>query len=232
MNFLKTYRRYLIVLIIIIILVIFVLVKVKLNNSEEEVIEDNIVEEIYDIVEEEEEIVNKVFVDVKGAVVNPGVYEIEDTKKVIDVINLAGGLKDGADTSLINLAKKVTDEMVVIIYTEEQVKEASLESNSMVKPIDTVCECPEITNDGCINQNNTSENSSTSDDNDVLTGKINLNTATMEELQTLSGIGESKAQAIIDYREENGDFQSIEEIKNVSGIGDALYEKIKDNITV
>ena len=67
---------------------------------------------------------------------------------------------------------------------------------------------------------------------DVLTGKINLNTATMEELQTLSGIGESKAQAIIDYREENGQFSKPEDILEVSGIGETLYEKIKDNITV
>ena len=71
-----------------------------------------------------------------------------------------------------------------------------------------------------------SNNSSTS------TEKININTATLEELQTLSGIGESKAKAIIEYREENGNFSKPEDILNVSGIGESVYEKIKDNITV
>ena len=149
---------------------------------------------------------------------------------VIDAIGLAGGLTDQADTSLINLAKKVINEMVVIIYTLEEVKKAT-EVDAIAKVIDNKCVCPEIKNDACLtkeeNQNiNSDEASTTTND------KINLNTATLEELQTLPGIGESKAQAIIDYRVEHGDFEKIEDLQEVSGIGEALYEKVKDYITV
>ena len=106
----------------------------------------------------------KIYVDVKGAVVNPGVYEIEEGKKVRDAIGLAGGLTDQADTSLINLAKKVTNEMVVIIYTLEEVKKAT-EVDAIAKVIDNQCVCPEIKNDACLtkeeNQNINSDDAST-----------------------------------------------------------------------
>jgi len=199
--------------------------EIKLEEKNEIILEEEITEE-----ETTEEKTKKiVYVDIKGAVKNPGVYEIEDNKKVIDVINLAGGFNENADTSLINLAKKVTNEMVIIIYTKEEI-EKSKEENTVVKIIEKECICPEIKNDACLENNNNSNN----DEHQIETSdkKININSANIDELLQISGIGESKAKAIIEHRKEFGDFSKIEDIMNVSGIGEALYEKIKNNITV
>lgn len=173
---------------------------------------------------EEQEEIKKVFVDMKGAVQNPGVYEIEEGKKVIDVVGLAGGFTDSANTSLINLAKQVKNEMVIIIYTNEEVKQA-MEEQTIEKVVDNQCICPQIKNDACLikEEQEKIDNSQ---------GQVNLNTASLEELQTLPGIGESKAQAIIEYRSKVGLFKTIEELKEVSGIGEALFEKVKDYITI
>ena len=182
----------------------------------------NTKEEVVDIFKEEKEEVKedkkedkttKVIVDIKGMVVNPGVYEVDSTSRVNDVISLAGGLLEGADTSKINLAKVVEDEMTIIIYSTEEVLEKFREENC-------VCEKCDITNDACI--------SSTATDNQL----ININTADEKELQNINGVGEAKAKSIIEYREENGLFTTIEDIKNVPGIGDSLFEKIKAYITV
>ena len=218
---------------IIAAIVILFLIKNNLLKSEDNFSHDEI-EEIVSYDEEVENIPKMVYVDIKGAVKNPGVYEIEDSKKVIDVTNLAGGFTDIADTSMINLAKNVMNEMVVIIYTKDEVKKAT-EPNQIIKYIDKECVCPNIKNDACINnssnkkESNSTNKSESVSENDSL---INLNTATLEELQTLSGVGASKAEAIIKYREEKGWFSNIDELKEVSGIGEALFEKIKDNITV
>lgn len=188
--------------------IIFILYK---NNSSSK-------EEIVDIFKEPEEIkqeesnIRKVIVDIKGMINNPGVYEVDSNLRVNDVIELAGGLKEGADTSNINLAKLVSDEMTIIIYSTEEVLEK-------FKQEVCICNCPYIQNDACINSNN--------DDN-----LININTAGIEELTTLPGIGDVKAEAIIKYRSEVGKFKTKEELLNVEGIGEALFEKIKDNITV
>ena len=147
-------------------------------------------------------------------VTSPGVYEVDSTSRVNDVINLAGGLLEGADTSYINLAKIVTDEMTIIINSKEEIIEKYKEEIC-------ICNCPEITNNACI------ENSA--DKNNEI---ININNAFKEELTKIPGIGDSKADAIIKYREENGPFTSIEDIKKVSGIGDSLFEQIKVYITV
>lgn len=204
---------------IILIGTIFFLYK-NYQSKNEEVIdifkneeEDNNDEKVQEQ-EEDLSIVKKVMVDIKGMVVNPGVYEVDSKYRVNDVINIAGGLLDGADTSLINLAKIVEDEMIIIIYSKEEILEK-------YKDEVCLCECPEITNDACIeNMYDT--------DNKII---VNINTASKEELMTVTGIGDSKAEEIIKYREENGKFNNIEDIKNVSGIGDSLFEKIKDYIT-
>lgn len=188
--------------------IIFILYK---NNSSSK-------EEIVDIFEEPEEIKEeesnskKVIVDIKGMINNPGVYEVDSNLRINDVIELAGGLKEGADTSNINLAKLVSDEMTIIIYSTEEVLEK-------FKQEVCICNCPYIQNDACINSNNDSN-------------LININTAGIEELTTLTGIGDVKAEAIIKYRSEVGKFKTKEELLNVEGIGEALFEKIKDNITV
>ena len=204
-----------------------------LKENRHEIIEEELV--VTDEEKEVEEVpIQNFFVDVKGAVVHPGVYEIEENKKVIDVVNLAGGFSENADTSMINLARKVTNEMVVIIYTREEVEKAK-EPNQIIKYVDKQCICPSIKNDACLNSDSNDKSNKedhTSSDSINESNKINLNTATVEELQTLTGVGESKAKAIIAYREEKGGFKNVEEIKEVSGIGDALYEKIKDSITI
>ena len=155
----------------------------------------------------------KVVVDIKGMITNPGVYEVEKNSRVNDVIALAGGLLEGADTSKINLAKIVEDEMTIIIYSKEEILEKYKEENC-------VCKSCEIINDACINNT------------DNTTNLININTATKEELKQIDGVGDTKAEAIIKYRNDNGPFKDIEEIKKVSGIGETLFEQIKIYITI
>ena len=155
----------------------------------------------------------KVVVDIKGMITNPGVYEVEKKSRVNDVIALAGGLLEGADTSKINLAKIVEDEMTIIIYSKEEILEKYKEENC-------VCKSCEIINDACINNT------------DNTTNLININTATKEELKQIDGVGDTKAEAIIKYRNDNGPFKDIEEIKKVSGIGETLFEQIKIYITI
>lgn len=238
MKFIRRHIKIITIVIIIVLILFFSFLKIYLNNNsklEEVVVDKN--EEVgeKDLVKEEDarkqELEKEiVFVDIKGAINNPGVYEIESDKKVIDVINLAGGLTDKADTSLINLAKQVTKEMVVIIYTKEEVEQAKQEE-PIIKIVEKECICPEIKNDACLEKEQ--ENEEVNEEKvDVVDKKINLNKATLEELQTLEGIGESKAKAIIAYREEKGKFNNIEELLEVSGIGEKLYETIKTNITV
>lgn len=206
--------------------------KIKQSEKEEtiEIVEDN-------NKEEKEEIV-KVSADIKGAIKNPGVYDIEKDKKVIDLVKLAGGLTDEADTTYINLARKVTDEMVVIIYTKDQIKKAKEKETVSTIDVSNTCICPKIANDACITKETAKSTSETKTNNDSASNsnntneKININTASLEELQTLSGVGASKAQSIIDYRNEFGKFSKIEDILNVSGIGESVYEKIKDSITI
>ena len=127
---------------------------------------------------------------------------------------MAGGLLEGADTSNINLAKIVKDEMTIIIYSKEEVMEK-------YKQEVCICDCPYIENDACIAAEEAVE--------DPL---ININTAGVDVLIKLPGLGESKARSIIEYRDSNGIFKSIDEIMQVPGIGEAIFEKIKNHITV
>ena len=149
-----------------------------------------------------------VLVDIKGAVKKPGVYKLSSSSIVNDVIVLAGGLNKNASTDDINLSKAVYNEMVIYVSTKEEIKN---KNNSTVIQ---------------------SNNDSNIDNECVPSNKVNINTATLNELQNINGIGEAKAQKILEYRNTNGSFKSIEDIKNVSGIGEAFYEKIKGYITV
>lgn len=160
------------------------------------------------------------YVDIKGAVKKPGVYLVTKGSIVNDVINKAGGLKSNAYTGNINLSEVTTESMVIYIYNTSEIKK-------MTTPIltNTTCTTNVIKVDNCISTT-TKVNT-----NQPTNNKININTATLDELMTLSGVGKSKAESIIKYRNESK-FESIEDIKNVSGIGEALYDSIKDNITV
>lgn len=146
----------------------------------------------------------KVFVDIKGAVKNEGVYELSSGSRVTDVVKLAGGFTEDADKKSVNLAEKVTDEAVIYVArVGENVAPAT--ANSQV--------------------NGSAQQEESSD-------KINLNTATLAELQTISGIGAKRAQDIIDYRDANGGFSSVDDLANVSGIGEKTLEKLKSEVTV
>ena len=140
----------------------------------------------------------KIFVDVKGAVKHPGVFETTKDKRVKDLIEEAGGLLEDADTSTLNLSQKVKDQMVIYVLKHG--------------------EKPKQISDGGSSSSNT----------DV----ININTANLEQLMKISGVGKTKAEAIISYREKNGDFKKKEDITKVRGIGKSTFDKIKDKIEV
>lgn len=204
----------------IIILISITIYIINTNKVESEVVENNepnIIKEI----EEVEEIKNYITVEIKGEVINPGVYKMEENSRVIDLINISGGFTQNALTININQAKKLLDEMVIVIYNKNDLKE-----EVKTEYVYLECECPKITNDGCVNKET---NEDKIEDNKNT--KISINNATLEELIKLKGIGEKTAEKIIEYRKENK-FKTIEDIKNVSGIGESLYEKIKDSITV
>ncbi len=163
-------------------------------------------------------------VDIKGEVNHPGIYSMKSGSRVMDVIETAGGLTENANTEVINLSKKITDEMVIIIYSNIEVINFARTKEIEERVQNNCIQSDEnaLKNDACIN----SETSSNKPQ-----GKININTATKEELMTLTGIGESKANNIIKYRNEH-QFKSIEELKEISGIGESIFAKIKENITV
>ena len=213
MNNIIQNKKYLIVIIGSIVILMSCLVYYLIMDNEE-IIEEDI---SLNITTTSTKLNNeKKFVDVKGSVVNPGVYEFEENDRVIDAIELAGGLTKNANTSNINLSQKLTSEMVIYVYSNSEIKN----SNETLS-CDTICKPNVIEVNNCISSNNSSSNT-----------LININTANISELTTISGIGESKAKSIIEYRETNGKFNSIEDLKNISGIGESLFEKIKDKITV
>lgn len=165
----------------------------------------------------------EIMVDIKGEVINPGIYTLSSNKRVMDAINVAGGLTENADTSVLNLSKKLEDEMVIIVYSHYQVSQ-----------FEKTKEDEKIINEGCQNGVNDLKNDACIKDEDkkIQTNKVSINTATIEELVQIDGIGEARAKAIIEYREANGNFEKLEDIKNVSGIGDSLFDKIKESITL
>ena len=229
------YKKYILPGIILILILIIVLLLLLKPNKKQEISVSNNNKTLKEPKKEVKKI--KTFkVDIKGQVVNPGVYELEEGSRVIDVINKAEGLKENADTSYINLSKKIEDEMVIIIYSYQEVLDYKYNKKQKYEEIENKCDCPDNMNDACITKEkqtkktNSKTNSKTNkEENNSL---ISINEADLEELQKITGIGKSKAESIIKYREENGSFKSIEEIKEVSGIGESLFEKIKNEITV
>lgn len=175
------------------------------------------------IVEEKKDI----FVDIKGEVVNPGVYSIKENSRIIDVVNLAGGLTDKADTSANNMSKLLKDEMVIIIYSKDEIlnyKKVKEEESKVFNECNN--DEKNITNDACYNLDNSVK------DNDNNSKLININEASVDKLMLVTGIGKSKAEKIVEYRNKNGKFEKLEDIMNVSGIGEALFEKIKEYICI
>jgi len=237
----EKYKKYLIALIVIILLGGFIFWYVKDSKLNEEKVENN--EEISLIkTTTKAEAQNSFFVDIKGAVKNPGVYEFNDGDKIVDAIKKAGGLTSTAVTTNINLSQKLKSEMVVYIFTKTELK--STNSSTVASATTTACKCETIEINNCVTPKTTtattSETSSASSEIDTTSTNsaasnnnlVNINTSSAEELTKLSGIGDAKAKAIVAYRDEHGNFEKIEDIMNVSGLGETIFGKIKDNITV
>ena len=213
------------VLISLILVIIFSLSSNKsTNNKEKEIVltkkkdvkkEDNFKEEYK--------------VDIKGEVNNPGIYTLDKSSRVVDVIEKAGGLSENANTTVINLSKKIMDEMVIIIYSNYEVENFK-RTKELEKSLINSCinGYESLKNDACIDDSDTEGD----DDNDNDNSKVSLNNSSKEELMTLTGIGEKKALDIIEYREKNNGFKNIEDIKNIKGIGDSIFDKIKDRLTL
>lgn len=176
----------------------------------------------------EEEMKEYIYVDIKGEIEKPGVYKLELGSRVNDLIEMSGGLKKNANTRFINLSKELKDGDAIVIYSNKEIEDAKKDKTIIVE---TPCVCEEINNDACVVENISSE-SNIENSTNMVNGKVNINTATIEELTTLSGIGESKAKAIIEYRIKNGLYSSIEDIKKVNGISETIYSKIKENINI
>ena len=158
-------------------------------------------------------------VDIKGSVKKPGVYTLKENSRTNDAIIASGGLLKNANTRFINLSKILNDGDVIVVYSNEEIKKAQKEERIVVE---TPCVCEEVKNDSCYKEDKETET----------TSKININTATINELIKLNGIGESKAKLIIEYRTKNGKFKDIKEIMNIKGISETLFSKIKENITI
>lgn len=153
---------------------------------------------------------NRIYVHVCGAVQVPGVYELAAGSRVYQALAAAGGLTEDADERYLNQAGLLEDGQQVLVYTREEIAAGVAEGNQ--------------------NQNQ-GQNSRGGSENGG-SGKVNLNTADKDQLLTLPGIGDTRAEAILAYRDANGNFASIEEIMNVEGIKEKMYEKLKDYIEV
>ena len=158
--------------------------------------------------ETDESVAGSCFVHICGAVKFPGVYELPEGSRIFEAVELAGGLTEEACGEYQNQAQKITDGMKIYIPTTEQMESAEAEQHLWTEE---------------------AEGAETSSQTE---GKININTADKELLMTLPGIGESRAESIISYRDTSGSFAKIEDIMQVSGIKQGAYEKLKDKISV
>ena len=148
------------------------------------------------------------YVDIKGEVLRPGVYEFSCESRIQEVIKKAGGFTEEADETKINLAQKITDQMQMIVPNVHSKQEGGVTEGNSEKG----------------NTSNTTPSNSKQ-------GTVNINTATLEELQTIKGIGKKKAEAILQYRKEHGAFRTKEELLQVKGIGKKALEAIESQVT-
>ena len=148
------------------------------------------------------------YVDIKGEVLHPGVYEFSCESRIQEVIKKAGGFTEEADETKINLAQKITDQMQIIVPNLHSKQEGGVTEGNSEKG----------------NMSNTTPSNSKQ-------GTVNINTATLEELQTIKGIGKKKAEAILQYRKEHGAFRTKEDLLQVKGIGKKALEAIESQVT-
>ena len=148
------------------------------------------------------------YVDIKGEVLRPGVYEFSCESRIQEVIKKAGGFTEEADETKINLAQKISDQMQIIVPNLHSKQEG-----------------------GVTEGNSEKGNSSNSTPSNSKQATVNINTATLEELQTIKGIGKKKAEAILQYRKEHGAFRTKEDLLQVKGIGKKALEAIESQVT-
>ena len=148
------------------------------------------------------------YVDIKGEVLRPGVYEFSCESRIQEVIKKAGGFTEDADETKINLAQKITDQMQMIVPNLHSKQEG-----------------------GVTEGNSEKGNLSNTTPSNLKQGTVNINTATLEELQTIKGIGKKKAEAILQYRKEHGAFRTKEDLLQVKGIGKKALEAIESQVT-
>ena len=173
----------------------------SLFSKKEESVEETTVVEMTVLAEKTEVSTTQetvIFVDIKGAVKKPGVYQMKVGDRVKDALDAAGGLTAEADSQKVNLAKRLEDQMVIVVpKVGEEAEEIPAGATSK---------------------------------EEAKEGKVNINTATVEELKTLKGVGEKKAEAIIEYRKKNGSFKTKEDLMKVRGIGKKLFESFEERI--
>ena len=148
------------------------------------------------------------YVDIKGEVLHPGAYEFSCESRMQEVIKKAGGFTEEADETKINLAQKISDQMQIIVPNLHSKQEGGVTEGNSEKG----------------NTSNTTPSNSKQ-------GTVNINTATLEELQTIKGIGKKKAEAILQYRKEHGPFRTKEDLLQVKGIGKKALEAIENQVT-
>ncbi len=193
----------------IVFLAIFIFYNISSKeNQKQEFALNEFIHEGDDIEIVENEDYEKIFVEIKGEVVNPDVYELAKGSIVKDLILLSGGLTSDADIFNINQARELKNGECILIFSKNQMENYK--------------------NEIAISEIGNFEIENLKEDDSL----VNLNTASKDELKSLNGIGEGLAQSIIDYREANGSFKTIEEIKNVNRIGQKTFEKFKDKIKV
>ncbi len=184
----KTLKKYYLAVIVMVISIIGLVV--MMDNENETV--------VFSPVSSNEQIeeIKYIYVDIKGEVMNPGVYKVEEFTRLFQIIALAGGVTGDADVLAFNFSTRLRDEQVVYIP-------------SIGEDFPMITEVIENIDDGI----------------------VNINTATITQLDTLPGIGPATAQSIIDYRDENGDFETVEDLIEVAGIGEATMNEIRELIT-
>ncbi|MEG1288495.1 MAG: helix-hairpin-helix domain-containing protein [Bacilli bacterium] len=193
-----------------IIIIILILINVyALRNMSKEVIKEE----------------NSLYVEIKGDVKKPGVYKLNSNARVEDLVKKAK-LNESSSTEFNNMSKKLNDEDVVIVYSQKEIEDFK-NGNNAIKYVEKECVCPKIKNISCFNEAITNLDGVINK-----TGKVSLNSGTIEELMTIPFIGETKAKLIIQYRETNNGFKDIEDIMNVKGIGPNTFEKIKSYLTL
>lgn len=230
----KIDKDYLIIGVIVIAVIIFMIINLgkikefenkdndKITNVESSINIDNDKNEENKEQKDDnrkEQIVNGggIFVHIDGYINNPGVYEIKENDRIKTLIDKAGGFKEGYSIKNINLAAKLSDGDKIYIPSVSEEKNSENNNNININSSGKGQNVKADRNNVSIMKNNS---------------KININTANISELKQITGIGESTANKIIDYRENVGKFKKIEDIKEVKGIGDAKYESLKNKITI